>query len=130
MLRSGVSFPALMKLLGHINPEMTMHHVDVALTIMFCVARLIARVHIDGSHHQWFQDERWYDLIVILDDASPLLVHLSLGDSMVRSFYTPQQAHARQAAWWREQLVPVQFWREPSKEMVVCWHTKSAEARI
>jgi hypothetical protein len=44
MLRSGVSFPALMKLLGHINPEMTMHHVDVALTIMFCVARLIARV--------------------------------------------------------------------------------------
>jgi len=27
-------------------------------------------LHIDGSHHQWFQDERWYDLIVILDDAS------------------------------------------------------------
>jgi hypothetical protein len=87
-------------------------------------------LHIDGSHHQWFQDECWYDLIVILDDASPLLVHLSLGDSMVRSFYTPQQAHARQAARWREQLVPVQFWREPSKQMVVCWHPKSAEARI
>ena len=27
-------------------------------------------LHIDGSHHQWFQDERWYDLIVVLDDAS------------------------------------------------------------
>jgi len=27
-------------------------------------------LHIDGSRHQWFQDERWYDLIVILDDAS------------------------------------------------------------
>src|SRR5215469_4695318 len=27
-------------------------------------------VHIDGSRHQWFQDERWYDLIVILDDAT------------------------------------------------------------
>src|SRR4051812_41860838 len=26
-------------------------------------------LHIGGSHHQWFQDERWYDLIVILDDA-------------------------------------------------------------
>src|SRR5208282_620803 len=26
--------------------------------------------HIDGSHHQWFQDERWYDRIVILDDAT------------------------------------------------------------
>ena len=25
-------------------------------------------LHIDGSRHQWFQDERWYDLIVILDD--------------------------------------------------------------
>src|SRR5207302_4532511 len=27
-------------------------------------------LHIDGSHHRWFQDERWYDLIVILDDAT------------------------------------------------------------
>jgi len=27
-------------------------------------------LHIDGSSHQWFQDERWYDLIVVLDDAT------------------------------------------------------------
>ncbi|HEU5400128.1 MAG TPA: ISNCY family transposase [Terriglobales bacterium] len=27
-------------------------------------------LHIDGSHHQWFQDRRWHDLIVILDDAT------------------------------------------------------------
>jgi transposase len=27
-------------------------------------------LHIDGSRHQWFQDQRWYDLIVILDDAT------------------------------------------------------------
>ena len=26
--------------------------------------------HIDGSKHQWSSDERWYDLIVILDDAT------------------------------------------------------------
>jgi hypothetical protein len=32
MLRAGVSFPVLMKLLGHTNPEMTMQYVDVALT--------------------------------------------------------------------------------------------------
>ena len=32
MLRSGVSFPALMNLLGHTSPEMTMRYVDVALT--------------------------------------------------------------------------------------------------
>ena len=27
-------------------------------------------LHIDGSKHQWFGDERWYDSIVILDDAT------------------------------------------------------------
>src|ERR1700739_2004979 len=27
-------------------------------------------LHIDCSRHPWFQDERWYDLIVILDDAT------------------------------------------------------------
>jgi transposase len=27
-------------------------------------------LHIDGSDHQWFQDERRHDLIVILDDAT------------------------------------------------------------
>jgi site-specific recombinase XerD len=32
MLRAGVSFPVLMKLLGHTSPEMTIRYVDVALT--------------------------------------------------------------------------------------------------
>jgi len=32
MLRAGVSFPALMKLLGHTSPEMTLLYVEVALT--------------------------------------------------------------------------------------------------
>ena len=32
MLRAGVSFPAVMKLLGHLSPEMTMQYLDVALT--------------------------------------------------------------------------------------------------
>src|SRR6476646_2466239 len=27
-------------------------------------------LHIDGSKHQWFGDDRWYDLMVILDDAT------------------------------------------------------------
>lgn len=31
MLRAGVSFPAVMKLLGHTSPEMTMQYLDVAL---------------------------------------------------------------------------------------------------
>ena len=32
MLRSGISFPVLMKLLGHVDPDMTMRYVDVTLT--------------------------------------------------------------------------------------------------
>jgi len=27
-------------------------------------------LHIDGSRYQWFGDERWYELIVLLDDAT------------------------------------------------------------
>jgi len=35
-------------------------------------------LHIDGSQHQWFQDERWYDLIVILDDATSEIYYAQL----------------------------------------------------
>ena len=35
-------------------------------------------LHIDGSRHRWFQDERWYDLIVILDDATSEIYHAQL----------------------------------------------------
>jgi transposase len=35
-------------------------------------------LHIDGSPHRWFQDERWYDLLVILDDASSQIYYAQL----------------------------------------------------
>src|ERR671925_1077086 len=35
-------------------------------------------LHIDGSQHHWFQDERWYDLIVILDDATSEIYYAQL----------------------------------------------------
>ena len=35
-------------------------------------------LHIDGSHHQWFQDERWHDLIVILDDSTSEIYYAQL----------------------------------------------------
>src|SRR2546421_7499400 len=35
-------------------------------------------LHIDGSRHRWFQDERGYDLIVILDDASSEIYYAQL----------------------------------------------------
>src|SRR5262250_2220825 len=35
-------------------------------------------LHIDGSRRQWFQDERGYDLIVILDDATSEIYYAQL----------------------------------------------------
>ena len=35
-------------------------------------------LHIDGSEHQWFQDERRHDLIVILDDATSDIYYAQL----------------------------------------------------
>src|SRR5512143_1431374 len=35
-------------------------------------------LHIDGSQHHWFQDERWYDLVVILDDATSEIYYAQL----------------------------------------------------
>ena len=37
-------------------------------------------LHIDGSKHQWFGDERWHDLIVIMDDATSEIYHAQLVD--------------------------------------------------
>ena len=37
-------------------------------------------LHIDGSHHQWFDDDRWHDLIVILDDATSEIYYARLVD--------------------------------------------------
>src|ERR1700732_1987552 len=35
-------------------------------------------LHIDGSKHRWFGDDRWYDLIVIMDDASSEIYYAQL----------------------------------------------------
>jgi transposase len=35
-------------------------------------------LHLDGSQHRWFQDERWYDLIAILDDATSEVYYAQL----------------------------------------------------
>ncbi len=35
-------------------------------------------LHLDGSQHDWFQDEGWYDLIVILDDATSEIYYAQL----------------------------------------------------
>ena len=35
-------------------------------------------LHIDGSRHRWFQDQRWHDLLVILDDATSEIYYAQL----------------------------------------------------
>jgi transposase len=35
-------------------------------------------LHIDGSKHRWFQDDRYYDLIVILDDCTSRIYYAQL----------------------------------------------------
>ena len=35
-------------------------------------------VHLDGSRHRWFQDDRWYDLLVVLDDATTEVYYAQL----------------------------------------------------
>jgi len=35
-------------------------------------------LHIDGSKHAWFQDDRYYDLIVVLDDATSEIYYAQL----------------------------------------------------
>ena len=37
-------------------------------------------LHIDGSPHRWFQDNRFFDLIVILDDATSEIYYAQLVD--------------------------------------------------
>ncbi len=35
-------------------------------------------LHIDGSQHRWFCDDRWYDLLVIMDDATSEVYYAQL----------------------------------------------------
>ena len=35
-------------------------------------------LHLDGSRHRWFSDQRWYDLLVVLDDASSEIYYAQL----------------------------------------------------
>jgi transposase len=35
-------------------------------------------LHIDGSQHRWFGDDRWYDLLVIMDDATSEIYYAQL----------------------------------------------------
>jgi len=43
-------------------------------------------LHIDGSKHRWFQDDRYYDLIVVMDDATSEIYYAQLvGEESTRT---------------------------------------------
>jgi transposase len=35
-------------------------------------------LHLDGSRHRWFSDDRWYDLLVVMDDATSAIYYAQL----------------------------------------------------
>ena len=35
-------------------------------------------LHLDGSEHRWFQDDRWHDLIAVMDDATNQVYYAQL----------------------------------------------------
>ena len=35
-------------------------------------------LHLDGSRHRWFSDDRWYDLLVVLEDATSEIYYAQL----------------------------------------------------
>ena len=58
-------------------------------------------LHIDGSHHQWFQDGRWYDLLVILDDATSEIYYAQLvEDESTRTVMTGLRWVIEQRGWF------------------------------
>src|SRR5215813_7102922 len=58
-------------------------------------------LHIDGSQHQWFQDDRWYDLIVILDDATNEIYYAQLvEDECTRSVMAALRHVVENQGWF------------------------------
>jgi len=45
-------------------------------------------LHIDASQHRWFCDERWYDLLVIMDDATSEIYYAQLVEESTRTVMT------------------------------------------
>jgi hypothetical protein len=79
-------------------------------------------LHIDGSHHRWFQDERWYDLIVILDDATSEIYYAQL----VEEESTPTVMAGLQEVIERKGL----FWALYSDRGSHFWLTPKAGGKV
>jgi transposase len=61
-------------------------------------------LHIDGSQHRWFQDERQFDLIVILDDATSEIYYAQLVDQESTRTVMAAIRHVVQTKGWFSSL--------------------------
>jgi transposase len=61
-------------------------------------------LHIDGSQHRWFQDERQCDLIVILDDATSEIYYAQLVDQESTRTVMAAIRHVVQTKGWFSSL--------------------------
>ena len=61
-------------------------------------------LHIDGSQHRWFQDERQLDLIVILDDATSEIYYAQLVDQESTRTVMAAIRHVVQTKGWFSSL--------------------------
>lgn len=61
-------------------------------------------LHIDGSQHRWFQDERQMDLIVILDDATSEIYYAQLVDQESTRTVMAAIRHVVEAKGWFSSL--------------------------
>jgi transposase len=57
-------------------------------------------LHIDGSHHRWFQDGHWYDLLVILDDATSEIYYAQLVEDECTRTVMVALRHVVQSQGW------------------------------
>ena len=58
-------------------------------------------LHIDASRHQWFSDERWHDLIVVLDDATSETYYAQLvGEESTRTVMAALRSVVEKKGWF------------------------------
>jgi hypothetical protein len=74
-------------------------------------------LHLDGSKHRWFQDERWYDLIVVMDDATSEIYYAQL----VEEESTRTVMAALREVTDLDQVFSIQHERVVNRDNTVSW---------
>ena len=83
-------------------------------------------LHIDGSRHRWFQDDRWYDLLVILDDATSEIYYAQLVEE--ESTMTVLRALREVIDAWRTSCPRLTVWEDANdRKLIATEHVNGRE---